>query len=109
MVAASDAASAVGETSAAYSTRDAAEAAASAASIEGVVFSTGPADPATHWRQSLFLLDPRQAPPAPLVEGTVVRGTFSMQRNVANRRQYIATISWEVGGLSGTQEYAVST
>jgi hypothetical protein len=99
------AASAVGESSAAYSTRGTAAAAASA----GVVLSTGPADPATHWRQSLFLLDPRQAPPAPLVEGTLVRGTFAMQRKATNRRQYVATISWEVGGLSGTQDYAVST
>jgi len=103
------AAKAAGEVGAAHSAGAADAAANARASTARVVLSTGPADPATHWRQSLFLLDPRQAPPAPLAEGTVVRGAFAMQRNAANRRQYVATISWEVGGLSGTQKYDVST
>ena len=77
------------------------------------VLSTGADGPATHWKQSLFLLDPAQAPPSPLAVGTVVRGSFSLRRTATkaqpNPRSYDATISWAVGDLSGSQKYAIST
>ena len=74
-----------------------------------VVLSTGTDVPGTHWKQALFLLDPAQAPPAPLAEGTSVRGTFSMRRCETNPRAYVAVVTWAAEGLQGSQVYNVST
>lgn len=74
-----------------------------------VLLSTGADGPATHWKQTLFLLDPHQAPRSPLLVGTVVCGKFSMRRSAANPRCYDAAISWAVGDLSGSQTYNIST
>ncbi|XP_043855736.1 protein arginine N-methyltransferase 2 isoform X2 [Dromiciops gliroides] len=57
-----------------------------------LVLSTGPSDPTTHWKQTLFMLDE----PLAVHAGDVVTGSIVLQRNPVWRRHMTVTLSWTV-------------
>uniref|UniRef100_A0A4X2M5M9 Protein arginine N-methyltransferase 2 n=1 Tax=Vombatus ursinus TaxID=29139 RepID=A0A4X2M5M9_VOMUR len=57
-----------------------------------LVLSTGPTDPTTHWKQTLFMLDE----PLAVRAGDVVTGSIVLQRNPVWRRHMSVTLSWTV-------------
>lgn len=72
-----------------------------------VLLSTSAAKPQTHWKQALFLLDPKEAPAEPLPAGTHVLGSFAMQRNIENPSDYDVAITWTAGTYHGAQAFRI--
>ncbi|XP_029338761.1 protein arginine N-methyltransferase 2 isoform X2 [Mus caroli] len=56
------------------------------------VLSTGPLNPTTHWKQTLFMMDD----PVPVHTGDVVTGSVVLQRNPVWRRHMSVSLSWVV-------------
>uniref|UniRef100_A0A7N4PCG9 type I protein arginine methyltransferase n=1 Tax=Sarcophilus harrisii TaxID=9305 RepID=A0A7N4PCG9_SARHA len=57
-----------------------------------LVLSTGPWDPTTHWKQTLFMLDE----PLAVRAGDVLAGSMLLQRNPVWRRHLSVTLSWTI-------------
>ncbi|XP_044531634.1 protein arginine N-methyltransferase 2 [Gracilinanus agilis] len=57
-----------------------------------LVLSTGPSDPATHWKQTLFMLDE----PVAVQAGDSVTGSVLLRRNPVWRRHMSVTLSWSI-------------
>ncbi|XP_074045983.1 protein arginine N-methyltransferase 2 isoform X2 [Macrotis lagotis] len=55
-----------------------------------LMLSTGPWDPPTHWKQTLFMLDE----PLAVHAGDMVSGSIVLQRNPVWRRHMSITLSW---------------
>lgn len=55
---------------------------------EGVILSTGPSHPLTHWKQDLLMLET----PIKVSKGNIFTGTISIKRNRIWRRHFNITL-----------------
>mmetsp|Transcript_50625 Transcript_50625/g.68883 ORF Transcript_50625/g.68883 Transcript_50625/m.68883 type:complete len:352 (-) Transcript_50625:125-1180(-) len=68
-----------------------------------VTLETGAHRPATHWKQTLFIIDPtRWTSPQILDTDSRISGKFSMTRNEINPRDYDVIIMWSIEGPRAT-------
>jgi hypothetical protein len=59
---------------------------------EGIVLSTSPEEPETHWKQSIFFLDK----PIKVKVGDIIEGSISLSTPKDNQRNMIADITSKV-------------
>ena len=73
--------------------------------VTPVKFDTAAHATPTHWKQTLFILDPeRSAPGVVFPANTVVTGRYAMKRDKINPRDYDVALEWAVTGPAGGRE-----